>query len=107
MILSSLAVVYINNEATLAEGAATMAEAYQYFDTTNASALSAVLLSLLNGLIMVTVIALMTFVIVLLYKYNCMWILIGYMMFASTSLLGFLGGAYLVCCHSDLQSTRR
>ena len=43
MILSSLAVVYINNEATLAEGAATMAEAYQYFDTTNASALSAVL----------------------------------------------------------------
>jgi len=92
MILSSLAVVYINNEATLAEGAATMAEAYQYFDTTNASALSAVLLSLLNGLIMVTVIALMTFVIVLLYKYNCMWILIGYMMFASTSLLGFLGG---------------
>lgn len=92
MILSSLAVVYINNEATLAEGAATMAEAYQYFDTTNVSALSTVLLSLLNGLIMVTVVALMTFVIVLLYKYNCMWILIGYMMFCSTSLLGFLGG---------------
>ncbi|OEU16927.1 Presenilin-domain-containing protein [Fragilariopsis cylindrus CCMP1102] len=41
---------------------------------------------------MVTVIGMMTFVIVLLYKYNCMWLLIGYMMFASTSLLGFLGG---------------
>jgi len=92
MVLSALAVVYINNEATLAEGAATMAEAYQYFDTSNSSALSTILLSLLNGLIMVTVIALMTFVIVLLYKYNCMWLLIGYMMFASTSLLGFLGG---------------
>ena len=69
-----------------------MAAAYQYFDTSNASTLSSILLSLLNGLIMVTVIALMTFVIVLLYKYNCMWCLIGYMMFASTSLLGFLGG---------------
>jgi len=92
MMLSALAVVYINNEATLAEGAATMANAYQYFDTSNASALSTILLSLLNGLIMVTVIALMTFVIVLLYKYNCMWVLIGYMVFASTSLLGFLGG---------------
>ena len=92
MILSALAVVYINNEETLADGAATMAEAYQYFDTTNAGTFSTLLLSLLNGLIMVTVIGMMTFVIVLLYKYNCMWLLIGYMMFASTSLLGFLGG---------------
>lgn len=92
MVLSALAVVFINNEAMMTEGAKTMAEAYQYFDTTNASVLNTILLSLLNGLIMVTVIALMTFVIVLLYKYNCMWILIGYMIFASTSLLGFLGG---------------
>eukprot|EP00536_Pseudo-nitzschia_multiseries_P002229 jgi/Psemu1/322463/estExt_fgenesh1_pg.C_290046 len=92
MVLSALAVVFINNEATMEEGAASMAEAYQYFDTSNASALSTVLLSLLNGLIMVSVIGAMTFGIVLLYKYNCMWFLIGYMMFASTSLLGFLGG---------------
>mmetsp|Transcript_19870 Transcript_19870/g.43152 ORF Transcript_19870/g.43152 Transcript_19870/m.43152 type:complete len:580 (-) Transcript_19870:258-1997(-) len=92
MVLSALAVVFINDESTMAQGAASMAEAYQYFDTSNSSALDTILLSLLNGLIMVTGICGLTFVIVLLYKYNCMWFLIGYMMFASTSLLGFLGG---------------
>jgi len=92
MILSALAVVFINNETTLAQGAESMAAAYQYFDTSNSSVFSTLMLSLLNGLIMVTVIAGMTFIIVLLYKYNCMCFLIGYMMFASTSLLGFLGG---------------
>jgi presenilin 1 len=94
MILAALAVVYINNEATLEDGAQSMAEAYQFFDVYNGSytTFQALMLSLLNGLIIVTFIGLMTFVIVALYKYNCMWCLIGYMMFASTSLLGFLGG---------------
>lgn len=94
MILSALAVLYINNAATLEDGAQNMAAAYQYFDVYNGSynTFQAVMLSLLNGLIIVTFIGLMTFVIVALYKYNCMMCLIGYMMFASTSLLGFLGG---------------
>jgi presenilin 1 len=92
MILSALAVVFINTEFTLAQGAEDMAAAYQYFDTSNSSVFSTLMLSLLNALIMVSVIGAMTFVIVLLYKYKCMWLLIGYMMFASTSLLGFLGG---------------
>ncbi len=92
MILSALAVVYINNASTLQAGREQMAEAYQYFDTSNMNTLQSVAVSLVNGLIMVTCICLMTFVIVLLYKYNCMWCLVGYMMFASTSLLGFLGG---------------
>lgn len=92
MILSALAVVFINDKTTLAQGAQDMAAAYQYFDTSNSSTTSTLMLSLLNGLIMVSVIGAMTFVIVLLYKYKCMWCLIGYMMFASTSLLGFLGG---------------
>ncbi|KAG7342281.1 presenilin [Nitzschia inconspicua] len=94
MILSALAVVYVNNEDTLEDGAQNMAAAYQFFDVYNGSynTFQAVMLSLLNGLIIVTCIGLMTFVIVALYKYNCMLCLIGYMMFASTSLLGFLGG---------------
>lgn len=92
MILSALAVVFINNETTLEQGAESMAAAYQYFDTSGASTFGTLMLSLLNGLIMVSVIGAMTFVIVLLYKYKYMWCLIGYMMFASTSLLGFLGG---------------
>jgi presenilin 1 len=94
MILSALAVIYVNNEETLQDGAANMAAAYQYFNVYNGSytTFQAIMLSLLNGLIIVACIGLMTFVIVALYKYNCMWCLIGYMMFASTSLLGFLGG---------------
>ncbi|KAL3907807.1 MAG: hypothetical protein SGILL_008721 [Bacillariaceae sp.] len=94
MILAALAVIFINNEATIEDGEATMAEAYQFFDVYNGSysTAQAIGLSLLNGLIIVTAIGLMTFVIVALYKYNCMCCLIGYMMFASTSLLGFLGG---------------
>ena len=92
MILSALAVVFINNEYTLEQGAENMAAAYQYFDTTGTGTAGTLMLSLLNGLIMVSVIAAMTFVIVLLYKYKYMWCLIGYMVLASTSLLGFLGG---------------
>ena len=94
MILAALTVVYVNDEDTLENGAQDMAAAYQYFDVYNGSytTFQAIMLSLVNGLIIVSVIGLMTFVIVALYKYNCMWCLIGYMMFASTSLLGFLGG---------------
>ena len=92
MILSALAVVFINTETTLAKGADAMAASYQYFDTSNATTFDTLMLSLMNSLIMVSVIGCMTFVIVLLYKYKFMWCLIGYMMLASTSLLGFLGG---------------
>jgi len=92
MILSALAVVFINTDYTIAQQTAAMASAYQYFDTSNSSDFSTLMLSLLNALILVSVICAMTFGIVLLYKYRCMWFLNGYMMFASTSLLGFLGG---------------
>mmetsp|Transcript_18366 Transcript_18366/g.42370 ORF Transcript_18366/g.42370 Transcript_18366/m.42370 type:complete len:563 (+) Transcript_18366:161-1849(+) len=91
MVLAALAVVFINDKNTLQQGADEMAAAYEYFDTSNSSGGSALMLSLLNGLIMVTMIGAMTFVIVLLYKYKCMKCIVGYMMFASTSLLAFLG----------------
>ena len=92
MILSALAVVFVNNSTTREQGAEAMAASYQFFDTSNSSGFHTLGLSLLNALLMVTVIGGMTYVIVLLYKYKFMWCLIGYMMFASTSLLGFLGG---------------
>ena len=91
MVLAALAVVFINDKNTLQQGADEMAAAYEYFDTSNSSGGSALMLSLLNGLIMVSVIGAMTFVIVLLYKYKFMRCIVGYMMFASTSLLAFLG----------------
>jgi len=92
MVLSALAVVYINTEETLAQGAQQMAAAYQVWDIDSYSVGKSIAYSLANSLIMVTVICLMTFVIVLLYRNNCMKCLIGYMIVCSTTLLGFLGG---------------
>mmetsp|Transcript_36400 Transcript_36400/g.79242 ORF Transcript_36400/g.79242 Transcript_36400/m.79242 type:complete len:680 (+) Transcript_36400:57-2096(+) len=94
MILAALATVYINDDATLAAGEEQLAQAYTVFsvggeDQTAAQNAS---LSLLNALIICSAIGLMTFGIVLLYKYRCMKCLIGYMIFSSTMLLGFLGG---------------
>ena len=60
-------------------------------DTENDSTSRQLALDLANGLVIVTVIGTMTFGIVLLYKYRCMKILIGYMMFSSMTLLGVLG----------------
>lgn len=48
--------------------------------------------SLVNALAIIGGVAGMTFVMVLLYKYNCMKFLVGYIMFASTGILGFEGG---------------
>lgn len=94
MVLSALAVVYINNEDTLEQGEQQMAQAYQVWnvDDNSSSVGMSIAYSLANSLVMVSVICLMTFVIVLLYRFNCMKFLIGYMMMCSTSLLGFLGG---------------
>lgn len=94
MILSALAVVYINTEDTIREGEEALSEAYEAFDNTaggEASTVQTLGLSLLNALIIVCVIGAMTFVIVLLYRYRCMKILVGYMIFSSALLLGFLG----------------
>lgn len=92
MTMAALSVVYINTEETLEQGEAAMAQAYQVFDTSNSSGVGTLALSLANGLVMVSVICLMTFVIVLLYKMKFMKCLIGYMIMCSATLLGVLGG---------------
>lgn len=94
MILAALATVYINDEATLAAGEEQLAQAYTVFSVggNDQTAAQNASLSLLNALIICSVIGLMTFGIVLLYKYRCMKCLMGYMIFSSTMLLGFLGG---------------
>uniref|UniRef100_M4BCY5 Presenilin n=1 Tax=Hyaloperonospora arabidopsidis (strain Emoy2) TaxID=559515 RepID=M4BCY5_HYAAE len=48
--------------------------------------------SLVNALVIIGAIALLTFGMALLYKYNCMKFLSGYIMFASTAILSFVGG---------------
>ena len=93
MFLSAMAVIFINNDQTIAQGEEQMSQAYQVWKIDDDDSIwTNIAISLANGLVMVTVICLMTFVIVLLYKYECMFFLIGYMMFCSTTLLGFLGG---------------
>jgi presenilin 1 len=95
MILAALTVTYINTPQTLQEGAKVMNEAYHVWqvDIENDSTSKQLVADFVNGLAMVTVIGAMTFGIVLLYKYRCMKVLIGYMMFSSMTLLGVLGGA--------------
>jgi presenilin 1 len=48
--------------------------------------------SLVNALVIIGVIAVLTFGMALLYKYNCMKFLAGYIMFASAAILSFVGG---------------
>ena len=92
MILAALAVHFINTEQTKEAGEEALARSYQVFDISDgASAATNIGLGLINSLIIVSGIGLMTFVLVLLYKYRCMKCLIGYMVFASTALLGLLG----------------
>ena len=100
MILAALAAVYANDATTLAEGEALLSQSYTVFDVGEAgqSAWSSAGLSLVNTLIIVTVIGGLTFGIVLLYRYRCMKFLIGYMVLSSSMLLGFLGGLVAQTC---------
>eukprot|EP00565_Helicotheca_tamesis_P005268 CAMPEP_0185733200 /NCGR_PEP_ID=MMETSP1171-20130828/18736_1 /TAXON_ID=374046 /ORGANISM="Helicotheca tamensis, Strain CCMP826" /LENGTH=684 /DNA_ID=CAMNT_0028402857 /DNA_START=111 /DNA_END=2165 /DNA_ORIENTATION=- len=97
MILAALAVIFINTQTTIEQGAAQMASTYYVFslDTSSDSKTTTLAKSFINTLVMVSAICTMTFGIVLLYKFRCMKLLIGYMIFSSATLLGVLGGVML------------
>lgn len=92
MILSALAVTYIQTD--IEANTDSVSDFYTIFDVsgTDNSNVKNFGLSLINGLVIISVIAVATFVIVLLYKYRCMKLLVGYMIFSSAALLGVLGG---------------
>jgi len=92
MILSAIAVTYIQIEREANEKA--VSDYYTIYDVSNTanSNVKNFGLSLINGLVIISVIATATFLIVLLYKYRCMKLLLGYMIFSSAALLGMLGG---------------
>ena len=90
MILAALSVVVINNDETRSQGAQAMASAYQTWNVDDSS--NAFMTSMANAFVMVSVICAMTFVVVLLYRFKFMKCLIGYMVVASGTLLGILGG---------------
>ena len=95
MILSAIAVTYVQTPESRSASEEQISGFYTVFDVSGDNSKGAATnfgLSLLNGLIIISVIAAATFVIVLLYKYKCMKLLMGYMVIASASLLGLLGG---------------
>lgn len=68
---------------------------YMVYDESNSGSQSTgqkVGQSLVNALVIVGVICAVTFILVLCYKYRCLKLMIGYLMFASASLLGYSGG---------------
>lgn len=95
MTLAALAAVYINNEMTMEMGEEQFATAYNVWKIDDSSGGASngkhLAASIVNTFVMITVIAAMTFGIVILYKYRCMTLLIGYMVMSSASLLGLLG----------------
>lgn len=104
MILTALAVMYINTDQTRAAGEAALARTYQVFTISDdQSAAKKASLGLVNSFVFVCGVAGFTFVIVLLYKYKCMKVLIGYMVLASILLLGFLGGQLFYVAISKYQ----
>lgn len=92
MILTALSVIFIYTPETFAATQQALSNTYVAFTPpADASAAVQVGVNGINALIMVSVICAMTFLIVLLYKYRCLKLLIGYMIFASAALLGLLG----------------
>lgn len=91
MVLAASSVVFITTEEFAEAQSRGLTNTYTVRqsdqDASNGERLSD---SLLNGIIIVSVICAMTFVIVLLYKYRCMKFLLGYMILSSMMLLGFL-----------------
>lgn len=100
MILAASAAVFINTEESLMMGEQQLAEAYQVWaveDDSGAETSTGMTLarSFGNAAVMVSVLCVMTFGIVILYKYRFMKCLIGYMIFSSATLLGLMGSVML------------
>lgn len=91
MVFSAFSVIFISTPESSAATEASLRQTYTFIktndDSNNATKLGS---SLVNALIIVSVICVMTFVIVLFYKYKCFKCLSGYMILSSTMILGLL-----------------
>lgn len=93
LILSSLAVIYIQSDATRADNQAGLKVYDISDDVANGDSNSTKFgKSLLNALVIVVVLAMFTFLLVFLYWMRCMKFLLGYMIFSSGLLLALMGG---------------
>jgi presenilin 1 len=96
MILSALAVVYINTDETRAQGEAAFSSTYEVIELDEGNSSQNFAASVANTLIIVSVICAMTFVVVLLYKYRCTKIFMGYMVVVTALLLGYFTSTMLI-----------
>jgi hypothetical protein len=96
MVLSALVVVFVNTEETLETGEQAYANTYEFVDLQEGNSSQNLGASLVNTLVLVSVICAMTFVLVLLYKYRCLKIFYGYMVVVTIVLLGYITSSMLV-----------
>mmetsp|Transcript_17498 Transcript_17498/g.43656 ORF Transcript_17498/g.43656 Transcript_17498/m.43656 type:complete len:624 (-) Transcript_17498:1052-2923(-) len=91
MIISALVVVFINTPETIAAGEEIYAKTYQIFRVggENQTTVANLGYSLVNTLVIVSVICALTFVVVLCYKFRCMKLFYAYMVLVTAALLGF------------------
>lgn len=93
MILSALATNFIRTEESAKAREEAITSSYSAIEVdSDASSSQQLGIGLLNGLIIIAVITIMTFGVVLLYKYKCMCFLKGYLVLSITFLLGYFGG---------------
>ena len=101
MILAALSVVYIRTDESAAAGEEALTNSYTVVGggddgDSSSSTVRVVGESVVNALVIVSVICALTFLIVLMYKYKFMKCLIGYMILSSGMLLGFLASQMFV-----------
>ncbi|ETV82708.1 hypothetical protein, variant 1 [Aphanomyces astaci] len=88
MVIASIAVVNCRSRAL----ERSMGSYLVYNEVKGAEAGEVVGHSLVNALVVIGFVTGLTFFMALLYKFNCMRILVGYIMFSSSAILGFVGG---------------
>jgi presenilin 1 len=92
MIVASLVVVNYRSSSIEASMSTYLVYGDSGSDSSGSSSGSGIGESLVNAIVIIGAIAVLTFGMALLYKYNCMKFLSGYIMFASTAILSFVGG---------------
>jgi len=93
MILSALAANFVRTEESAAQRETDLTSSYSAISVSaDASSSEQFGVGLVNGLIIILVMTIMTFLVVILYKYRCMKVLHGYMALSITFLLAYFGG---------------
>ncbi|KAF0699000.1 Aste57867_10422 [Aphanomyces stellatus] len=91
MVIASVAVVNCRSKAL----ERSMSSYLVYNEVKGAQAGEVVGHSLVNALVVIGFVTVLTFIMACLYKFNCMRVLVGYIMFSSSAILGFVGGQLL------------